>query len=278
MKINKNTVLIGSDFEMFLVNKEGKAVSAIPFIHAGKNFPEKTSKHGCCIQHDGVLAECNVPPVGIQEWNLFVDNISYVKGYIEEKFAKKEGLNLVCCPSMELEESQLTDPEATESGCMESYNAWLDGEANPKCNFGGSKVRTCGAHIHFSFEGANIENCIELMKVFDIFLTIPFLFMDGDDRRKQFYGKAGEMRLCDWGETRGFEARTLSNFWINDERYIEYVFGQIEKMFDYYNENGISKINDFASDVIEAINNNNKEVAGKICDEFGLLILIDQPA
>jgi len=276
MQINKNSVLIGSDFEMFLIDKNGKVKSAIPFIAAGKKSPELTSKQGCCIQHDGVLTECNVPPVRLGEHELFVENIEYVKGYIENKFARKQGLTLTCCPSAELEDDQLTHPEALESGCEPSYNAWLNGEMNPKCSFDGSKLRTCGGHIHFSFDGATIDNCIDLMKVFDVFLTIPSLFLDEDDKRRQFYGKAGEMRLCEWNESRGFEARTLSNFWISDAEYVEYVFNQIEKMFDYYNEHGMNKINEMSSDIIAAINENNKELAGKICDEFGILILIKE--
>lgn len=276
MKINKKSVLIGSDFEMFLVNTEGKAISAIPFIGAGKKLPEETPKSGCCIQHDGVLAECNVPPVGLGEAKVFWENIQYVKEYIKSKFASKENLTLTCCPSMELDEDQLNHPEALESGCEPTYNAWLDGQMNEGCHFGESKLRTAGGHIHLSFDGCNENIAIDLMKLFDVFLTIPCIFMDNDDRRREFYGKAGEMRLCEWANSRGFEARTLSNFWVEDEELVEYVFNQLDKMFDYYNDMGMEKINQFQDDIVKAINTSDKELAGKICDEFELLIVIKE--
>lgn len=56
-KIDKSKVLVGSDFEMFIQNESGKIISAIPFVRGTKDKPEKTSKDGCCTQHDGVLAE-----------------------------------------------------------------------------------------------------------------------------------------------------------------------------------------------------------------------------
>lgn len=276
MQINKKSVLVGSDFEMFLIDETGKVRSAIPFINASKKFPESTPKQGCCIQHDGVLAECNVPPVALNEHKLFWDNVEYVKQYIRDKFANKLNLILSCCPSAELDDDQLDHPEALESGCEPSYNAWLSGEMNPKCDFNGSKLRTSGGHIHLSFEGATIDNCIEMMKLFDVFVTIPSLFLDDDDRRRQFYGKAGEMRLCEWGDSRGFEARTLSNFWLSDPEYTEYIFGQLNKMFDYYNEHGMDVVNEMGEQITDAINGNNKELAGKICEKFDNLILIKE--
>lgn len=57
MKINKETVLIGSDFEMFLTDKNGKFISAIPFNSGTKKFPEKLPKSGCCLQYDNVTQE-----------------------------------------------------------------------------------------------------------------------------------------------------------------------------------------------------------------------------
>lgn len=114
------------------------------------------------------------------------------------------------------------------------------------------------------------------MKVFDTFVTLPCLFLDPDYKRRELYGRAGEMRLCDWGEARGFEARTLSSYLLEDDEYLEYIFNQINKMFDYYNENGIDKIQEFSGDIVEAINTYNKELAGRICDEFGIFVLFKE--
>lgn len=276
MKVNKETVLIGSDFELFLTNDEGKFISAIPFNSGTKKFPEQLPRKGCCLQYDGVLQECNVPPVKLDGSQEFLENLEYIKSYILSKYAKEEKLKITCCPSAEFTEDQLEHPEAKVAGCSPSYNAWLDGEMNPSCNLLDTNLRVCGGHLHFSFEGADVNNSIDLMKVFDTFVTIPCLFLDSDERRRQLYGKAGEMRLCEWSESRGFEARTLSNFWVEDREYVEYIFNQINQMFDYYNEHGMDKINEMSIDIVEAINSSNKELAGKICDEFGILVLIKE--
>lgn len=129
-------------------------------------------------------------------------------------------------------------------------------------------------HIHISFPDATEKVCFDLMKCFDVFLTIPSLFMDEDDRRRELYGCAGEMRLCQWGTSRGFEARTLSNFWLQTEEHVEWVFNQLNRMFDYYNEHGIGEIDAMTDDIIKAINAPNRDLAGDICDKFGNLILL----
>lgn len=276
MKINKESVLIGSDFELFLTNENGKIISAIPFNSGTKKFPEKLPRAGCCLQYDNVTQEANVPPVKLGESKEFWNNIEYIKHYIINKYARSEKLKITCCPSAELEQDQLTHPDAKVSGCEPSYNAWMNGEMNPACNLGDTNIRVAGGHLHFSFDDADVDTCINLMKVFDTFVTVPCLFLDTDVRRRELYGKAGELRLCEWGNSRGFEARTLSNFWVDDEEYVDFIFNQINIMFDYYNEHGIDKINEMAGTIVEAINYSNKELAGKICDEFGILILIKQ--
>jgi Phage phiEco32-like COOH.NH2 ligase-type 2 len=277
MKINKSKVLIGSDFEMFLQNKEGKFISAIPFNKGTKANPEKIKDHkGCCIQHDGVLQECNVPPVMLNEGTRFWENINTVKDYINSKFAKKENLELVCCPTAEFEEDQLQDDEAKAIGCSADYNAWLDGQMNEKpCSFP-SGIRSCGMHWHLSYPEASIDTSINLMKLFDLFLTIPFVIFDKDTKRRELYGKAGSFRLCEWGEARGFEARTLSNFALNSKDLIDYVFNQLNQMFDYFNENNMDKVNEFSNEIIDAINNSDVELAGSICEKFGILLLMEK--
>ena len=87
---------------------------------------------GCCTQHDGVLAEFNVPPVKLDEVDIFISNVNYVKNYVETKCLKDKDLKLVCCATAELEEDQLKDPEANQIGCDSDYNAWDDGDINEK--------------------------------------------------------------------------------------------------------------------------------------------------
>lgn len=276
MQINKKSVLIGSDFELFLVNNDGKTISAIPFNVGTKSSPEKLPREGCCLQYDNVTQEANVPPVKLGEFEEFWDNVQYIRNYIRSKYADEYDLKLVCCATKELDQDQLIHPEAKAGGCDVSYNAWLDGSINSKPLLEETNLRSCGLHFHFSFEGADVQTCIDLMKVFDTFVTVPCLFLDPDTERRKLYGKAGEMRLCDWNNSKGFEARTLSSYLLDDKEYVEFIFNQIDKMFDYYNEKGIGKIQEFSGDIMHAINEYDKEVAGKICDEFGILLLLKQ--
>lgn len=277
MKINKEKVQIGSDFEMFLKDGSGKTISAIPFNTGTKAIPESLSKKGCCIQRDGVLQECNVPPVGLNGAEEFSENVKLVKDYIYDKFARKQQLQLVCCPSSTLEEDQLIPDEAREFGCSPDFNAWRDAELNVKPNSEGVKLRSCGGHIHISYEGADNDVSIELMKVFDLYLTVPFILLDEDTERRKLYGKAGAFRWCEFGDgAKGFEARTLSNFWVSDDEYIDYVFHQLNEMFDHYNEYGLEKVNKFADKIVDAINSSDKELAKHICEQFDLHFLIEK--
>ena len=102
---------------MFAVDWNDKVHSAIPIISGTKTNPESTDKNGCCIQHDGVLVECNVPPVGIYGEAEFWDNICYVRNFVERKINEKQpGLRLICCPSAQVDNDQLNDPEAVAMG------------------------------------------------------------------------------------------------------------------------------------------------------------------
>lgn len=275
MLIDKSKVRIGSDFEMFLMNKVGKVLSAIPFNRGTKAQPEELERKGCCIQRDGVLQECNVPPAPLDGAKEFWDNISYVKLYIKAKFANKNDLELVCCPSAEVDDDQLIEDEAKEFGCSPDYNAWQNGDENPRPESEGVKLRSCGGHIHISYPGADVETSILLMKLFDLHLTVPFVIYDRDTERRKLYGKAGAFRLCNFGDSLGFEARTLSNVWVNSKEYVDYIFHQLNCMFDHFNKHGSSIIDQLGGDIISAINTSDPELAGEICEKAGILLLME---
>lgn len=275
-KVNLETLLIGSDFEMFLVDKNDKVISAIPLISGTKDSPEKTDKEGCCIQHDNVLSECNVPPVGINEAGLFWENIQYVKNFILGlDRIKGKSLSLKCCPSAIVEDDQLQDDEAKEFGCDASFNAWRGGEINEKPHSDNPRLRSGGGHWHFSFDDCDYDKVIDLVRLCDLFLGVPFVLIDKDKRRRELYGKAGEFRFQSWGDTQGFEYRVLSNCWADNQDLVEYVFSQIKKMFEYYNENGISKIEEDADKIIRCINTGDEELAGMLCEKYDLRLILE---
>lgn len=275
MKVDKSQVKIGCDFEMFLMNSKGKVYSAIPFNEGTKDNPKPLDREGCCIQRDGVLQEANLPPVNLKQSDDFWDNLEYIKDYINEKFAKENNLRLVCCPTAELEDDQLLDEEARTFGCDPDYNAWDNGNMNEKNIPEGTKLRSCGSHIHMSIPNIGIDEMINLMKVFDVFLTVPFVLIDKDKKRRELYGKAGSFRPKIYGNTTGFEARTLSNVWISEQEYVDYVFHQLNSMFDYYNDN-IGVLIDSNQDlIVNCINTSNEDQAKEICEKFNVLLPLE---
>lgn len=268
MAINKSLIKIGSDFEMFLVNGDQKFISAIPFNNGTKSNPEELNRPGCCIQRDGVLQECNVPPVKLNEWKKFAENVDFVKKFITDTICKPRKLSLVCCASAQFEDNELIDPEATMFGCDPDFDAWRDGEINEKPHSDNPFLRSCGGHIHISYPDFDVDTSIELMKLFDLFLTVPFLLIDTDTERRKLYGKAGAFRLQNWGEEGGFEARTLSNVWIDNHENIEFVFNQLNSMIDYFNEKGTFYVNQDGPIIVEAINTNNATIANELCEKY----------
>jgi hypothetical protein len=58
----------------------------------------------------------------------------------------------------------------------------------------------------------HLEACRALTKSLDVWLGLPSLVWDQDDRRRTLYGAAGAFRPKPYG----MEYRVLSNKWIND--------------------------------------------------------------
>lgn len=63
------------------------------------------------------------------------------------------------------------------------------------------------------------------------------------------------------------EYRTLSNFWIFDDKLIEWVFESVQKSFEFFNIGGIITN---PEQIVECINNHNKELALEILDDYNI--------
>ena len=76
------------------------------------------------------------------------------------------------------------------------------------------------------------------------------------------YGKAGAYRLKSFG----VEYRTLSNFWIFDERNIQWVYDGVQAAVDLVNTEMIYKLEDlaFGDTVQNAINSNSRTKANAL--------------
>lgn len=273
--INKENVLIGSDFEFFLEDrKTGKIMSAIPFNSGTKLAPEQLEKEGCCIQRDGVLQECNVPPVGLYQSEEFWKNVQYILEFLEGKY-NSENIRVKCCASATLAKDQMKNKEAHELGCDADFNAWDNGNQNPKPNLKNRYFRTCGCHFHLSYTPHTIDNAIELVKLFDLYVTVPFILIDTDKERRKLYGKAGAFRMQQWGDVYGVEFRQLSNKCLQSSTLIDFVFNQLNLVIDHFNQNPMGSIDKDKELIITCVNKSDEAIAKELCEKYNILLPIE---
>lgn len=250
----------GSDPEVFIKNQKTKQyVSAEGIIPGTKDIPHKLDNNGLAIQPDNVMLEFSLPIAkdvemfkvdfknAIKEGNKFLANVNkdYVIDIISSATFTDEALNT---------------EHAQTIGCSTDYNVWTKDE-NPKVNIKSSNERWAGGHIHIGLEDPSLENVEAMVKAFDMFLTLPFVFMDPNDERKHVYGTAGRFRFTPYG----FENRTLSNYWLSSDELIDYVFNQITAAVEYIN-NGY----EVPEEVIDIINSVDKDRAVEFCNKYSI--------
>jgi hypothetical protein len=207
---------IGADPELFFRNTVS-VVSAITKVGGSKEEPLGIG-NGCAVQEDNVAAEFCIPPSDSAE--AFISSIKYAVNYLETVAQDNgcilaKGVSAAAFPVKELRH-----PMAQVFGCDPDYNAWT-GERNPKPKASDPTLRSAGGHVHIGSD----KDPVELITAMDLFLGVPSIRKDADTTRRELYGKAGAFRVKKYGA----EYRTLSNFWIWDNRSIEWVFNQTQK-------------------------------------------------
>jgi hypothetical protein len=116
-------VLIGSDPEMFLYSESlSKYIPVCGLVGGTKEEPLPITDKGHAIQEDNVAIEFCIPPC--KTVDEFVDNINFVKEYIDDTILKPKGLISKCVASAIFDENDLLSPQAAHFGCTPSYNAW----------------------------------------------------------------------------------------------------------------------------------------------------------
>jgi len=214
-------ILIGSDPELFVFDGE-EPISAWGMSEGTKEKPVAV-KHKT-IQVDGMALEYNPnPATTLAQWER---NHKSVQKDMLSSIPK--GLSLEAVPTAFFAEEVFnTSPaEALELGCMPDFNAYT-GDINPKPN-GDAKFRTGAGHIHigwgenFEIDDFHMKECCALVKALDMYLGLPSVIMDGDDKRRELYGKAGAFRPKSYG----LEYRTLSNFWVKTPSLRKWAFNE----------------------------------------------------
>jgi Fe-S cluster biosynthesis and repair protein YggX len=260
-KMNKKHIItLGSDPEVF-IEKDGEIVSAIGMIPGSKNKPHPITDEGHFIQTDNIAFEFNIPPCETED--KFVHHINYVKDYLEV-IAISNGCKLSTLSSSEINPIHLDHPQAQEFGCEPDFNPYTCSiNERPDSN---TNLRCVGGHVHIGYPDPSQETSEKIIKAFDIFVTMPALLIDKDERRRELYGKAGAFRFKDpWG----VEARALSNFWIHNDQLIRWVYKATIRAVECVLDGEIDQLLEkYSKDVVKAINTNNKKLAKKLISEI----------
>jgi len=226
--MNITGILVGMDPEMFLTkNIKGSDVffSAEMVVKGTKDEPawiDDTKQRGILL--DNVSIEYVGMPHGDKA--SFVQENELMVKYIETAMSTF-GLKISKDSVAEFMPHFLATDNAMAFGCSPSFNA-KTGKVNKMPDAKMSEKRSCGGHVHVSINDyvMSFDDCIELTKIMDLNLGVPSVLLSKDrQRRKLFYGKAGEFRHQ---RERYLEYRSLDNFWIFDKKYMEWVFDQTE--------------------------------------------------
>lgn len=244
---------LGSDPECLLLDSNGKHISVIGYINADKwhPMPVPGMAEGFTLQEDNVALEYGIPPASSAQ--ELINSIESVMARSLEWLPNLSFSKLSCTV---FEKDQMLEPAAHVFGCEPDFNAWTE-EANPSPQPPHPFMRSAGGHIHVETQ----EDPIKVVRAMDLFLGVPSILMDTGEERKQLYGKAGAHRKKSYG----VEYRTLSNFWIFEKKYMEWVWNATARALA-----NLSIADTYKDHIIECVNNNNKALASSLCDELHL--------
>ena len=250
---------IGSDFELFLKNDDGKIINAETII-PGSKYEPMVVDNWRTISYDNILAEATINPVTTEE--QYIEEMTFMLKYLAE-YVRPHGLSLDIYPARMVDDDQLQTENAKTLGCEEDFNVY-DQAVNPK-PLATTGLRTAGAHFHIVWDNFTVEDGIELIKACDVFMAIPMMLIEPETKRRQLYGKAGCIRFIKHNGQHGMEYRTLSGYIADSEELLRFVWRGLMQAIDFINSGKV--IEDF-EDVRSAINNNDVELAKTIQHKY----------
>lgn len=211
---------IGADPELFIRdNRTGGVVPIVGLVGGtkAKPIPMIGLSEGFAVQEDNVMLEFNIPPA--RRATAFAGNIARAVDYVRNLIRiRSEFLELdigYCSRVFSFE--QLDTPQARLFGCSKDYNAHEQGQGLPAPSpddlvTEGGAWRFSGGHVHLGYTSDAPDFVVGALC--DLYLGLPCVALDKQGMRRTLYGSAGRYRPTTWG----IEYRTLSNFWIWDER------------------------------------------------------------
>lgn len=258
---------LGADPEMFMADNIGALKASCGLIGGTKSMPQPLGcGEGFAVQEDNVAIEFNIPPAkSAQE---FADNLQRAIKEIATGIKSMYGYEIINLSAASFPEDQLVATAAKEFGCDPDFNAWT-GLKNPRPKADDPNLRSCGGHVHVGYDWKNYPFTREaLIRALDLYLGVPSVLMDRGEKRKLLYGKAGAHRIKD---AYGVEYRTLSNFWIFDNKYIDWVWKGVGRALSAVEGKHVEVDSQLA--IQECIDNNDKALAEKLVKVYDLEVI-----
>lgn len=244
---------IGADIEAFLQDRvTGEIVSAEGIVKGTKdnpfNFDEADKYYATSL--DNVLAEHCIPPSNTE--GEFITSILRCQHYLDNM---DERLCTAWLPSARLDEKYLQTQNAKTFGCEPDFNCYANGMPNPRPESAISNLRTAGFHVHVGYDNPSVEDNINFMKYFDMYVTLPSLLLEPPNERRELYGKAGAFRHKPYG----MEARTLSSYFASSPALISWVYKATQEAIYHYNNQ--TPLDDMVENLINTVDIENIKVA-----------------
>jgi hypothetical protein len=258
---------IGADPELFMADSLGGLKASCGLIGGTKHNPQPMGLgDGFFIQEDNVAVEFNIPPAKSAE--ELAANLRKAITNISSNIKSMYGFEVVNLSAASFPEEELQADAAKEFGCDPDYNAWTFGAKNPRPKASDPNLRSCGGHIHVGYDLRGAQFAPDtLIRAMDLYLGVPSVLMDNGELRKQLYGKAGAFRRKPYG----VEYRTLSNFWVFDDKLIEWVWNNTGRAINAVVARSVEI--DSQEAIREAIDNNDKALAEKLAKVYNLEVL-----
>jgi len=266
-------ITIGADIELFLQHRQTKEiVSAEGYVQGTKDHPYCFDAKNLffATSLDNVLAEFCIPPAHnkVEFYNNIRKSVWYINKTIPKDYCT------VALPSAHLAEKYLQTEQARKFGCEPDYNAYTGYQNNrPFCE--DLTLRSAGGHIHIGYKDAthytpNTHEIKDLdrraiIQALDLFVGVPSIILEPDNKRKELYGKAGSFRPKPYG----VEYRTPSNFYLQNKTLTYWMYEAVQDAINWLNAgNAIDKA--IGEYIQETINENNKHNARLLIEEHQL--------
>lgn len=118
-------------------------------------------------------------------------------------------------------------------------------------------------HIHVGYENHNYKTNIAIIKAMDVFLSVPLILMEPENKRKEMYGKAGAFRH----QKHGVEYRVTSNYIFSSEELMRWAYKQTIRAIKFVNSDAFKTFTDFGR-VSLAIDSKDVKLAKTLIDKY----------